>query len=149
MPDREDAAPPPLAARVRAASLRVLPVLLVAGGIALWFGSIGRACEPQFAAWAAAFEESIRSGSPRLPHPGRLADDLLRAPVEAALAVPVDPASAVRVEASPESGEAVASWIDRDGGRRYLELRCDGGSVEVRGVGVESASMPKWDEEAR
>jgi hypothetical protein len=136
--------------RVRRAALRVLPVLLVAGGIWWWFRAVERQCEPLIAAWADAFEASIRAGEPRLPAPGRLADELLRERVERALAVPVDPAATVRVEASSDSGGATASWIDRHGARRHLELRCDGTSVVVRGVGIAPRSSPLAnDEEAR
>lgn len=137
----------PPAQRIRRALLRALPAVLAAAAIWIWFRAVEQACEPRFAEWAAAFEASVRSGEPRLPAPARLADELLRAPVEAALAVPVDPAAAVRLEPSPDSGEAVVSWGDRGGARRYLELRCDGSSVEVRGVGVASTSMPRWSEE--
>lgn len=137
----------PPAQRIRRALLRAAPAVLAAAAIWLWFRSVEQACEPRFAEWAAAFEASVRSGEPRLPPPARVADELLRGPVEAALAAPVDPAAAVRLEASPDSGGAVVSWVDRGGVERYLELRCDGASVEVRGVGVASPSRPRWDEE--
>jgi hypothetical protein len=141
-----DAVPPTL--RIRRALLRALPAVLAAAAIWLWFRSVEQACEPRFAEWVAAFEASVRSGEPRLPAPVRVADELLRGPVEAALAVPVDPMAAVRLEASRDSYGAVVSWIDRGGFERYLELRCDGASVEVRGVGVASTSKPQWDKEA-
>lgn len=97
----------------------------------------------------AAFEESLRSGSPRLPAPGRLADELLRKPVEAALAAPADPTAAVTLERSSRGGEAVVSWLDGRGARRHLELRCDGTSIAVWGVGTAPESTPRQEDETR
>jgi len=146
--DRADSDASP-SRRFRSAALRTLPVLLVAGAIWWWFSAVERQCEPLFAAWAEAFEASIRRGEPRLPAPGRLAEELLREPVERALAVPVDSEARVRLETSPDSGGATVSWLDGGGSRRYLELRCDGTSVVVWGIGVASRPSPPSDEPTR
>ena len=140
MHDGSASGPPTIAARIRRAALRVVPVLLVAGGIAWWSHARSIRCESHFAAWIAAFDRSLREGEPRLPSPANLADPLLTAPIESALAagVAADHAeSAATIEPGESTGFARARWRDRDGVSRWIELRCDGASIEVSGVGFE------------
>lgn len=114
--------------------MRVLPVLLVAGGIAWWSQASEARCGRLFAGWAADFDRSLRDGAPRLPAPGALADPLLQSPVAAALAAGGSGAAVEPVEAP---GFARVRWRDREGVSRWIELRCGGSSVEVSGVGFE------------
>lgn len=125
--------------------MRVVPVLLVAGGIAWWSQAQSARCERHFAAWVEAFERSLRSGAPRLPEPAALADPLLESPIAEALAAGAAD-GAVGAEGGPAAVEILdggatgfirVRWRDRDGVARWIELRCDGASVAVSGVGLE------------
>ena len=122
--------------------MRVVPVLLVAGGIAWWSHAQTVRCDRLFAAWVESFSGSLRDGEPRLPAPRALADPLLEAPIAAALAAgAADGAQGRSAAATIEPGDATGfariRWQDRAGTARWLELRCDGSSIEVSGVGFE------------
>lgn len=138
MPEQEPSAAPSIASRIRRASLRVVPVLLVAGGIAWWSRSNAARCESLFEGWAAEFERSLLAGEPRLPASAGLAAPLLAEPLAAALAAGVAPeASSARIEPVEQAGFARIVWRDRADGLRWIELRCDGTTVVVSGVGFE------------
>jgi hypothetical protein len=147
VPEQVPSAAPSIASRIRRASLRVVPVLLVAGGIAWWSRSNAIRCESLFAGWAGEFERSLAAGDLRLPPSSPLADPLLAGPVEAALAAGAanGPVSA-RIEATERSGFARITWQDRMGLSRWIELRCDGTAVVVSGVGLEPGASEGADE---
>ncbi|MGA1044372.1 MAG: hypothetical protein ACO3ZY_04110 [Phycisphaerales bacterium] len=147
MPEEVPFAAPTIASRIRRAALRVVPVLLVAGGIAWWSHANAIRCERLFEGWAAEFERSLAAGDLRLPPSSPLADPVLAGPVDAALAAgaAARPASA-RIELTDRSGFARVSWPGRAEVARWIELRCDGATVVVSGVGVEPAASEGAEE---
>ena len=133
---------PTIAARIRRAAVRVLPVLLVAGGIAWWSQAQSARCDRLFDAWRSEFDRSLRDGEPQLPAPANLADPLLAAPIASAFTAGVAAAgveAASAIEPGESTGFARVRWNDRDGAARWIELRCDGASVTVSGIGFEPA----------
>jgi hypothetical protein len=148
VPEEVPSAAPTIASRIRRAALRVVPVLLVAGGIAWWSHANAIRCERLFEGWAAEFERSLAAGDLRLPPSSSLADPVLAGPVDAALASGVaDRTASVRIEPTERSGFARVSWHDRAGVARWIELRCDGTAVAVSGVGLGSDALEGLDEQ--
>jgi hypothetical protein len=146
VPEEVHSAAPTIASRIRRASLRVVPVLLVAGGIAWWSHANAIRCERLFERWAAEFERSLAAGDLRLPS-SSLADPVLEGPVAAALAAGADTRmSPVRIEPTEQSGFARVAWRDRADVARWIELRCDGTAVVVSGVGLEPDASEGVDE---
>lgn len=142
MHEAADSGSPTIAVRIRRAAMRVVPVLLVAGGISWWSHAQTTRCDRLFAAWVESFSGSLRDGEPRLPAPRALADPLLEAPIAAALAAGAaegapDRSAAATIEPGDATGFARVRWQDRAGKARWIELRCDGSSIEVCGVGFE------------
>jgi hypothetical protein len=146
VPEEVHSAAPTIASRIRRASLRVVPVLLVAGGIAWWSHANAIRCERLFERWAAEFERSLAAGDLRLPS-SSLADPVLAGPVDAALAAgAATRMSPVRIEPTEQSGFARVAWRDRADVARWIELRCDGTAVVVSGVGLEPDASEGVDE---
>lgn len=137
VPETDLSPAPTIAARVRRASLRVVPVLLVAGGIAWWSRSNAIRCERLFERWAGEFERSLLASEPRLPASAQVAAPLLEEPLASALAAGVAAGSPARIEPSEDAGFARVVWRDRAEVSRWIELRCDGAAVVVSGVGLE------------
>jgi hypothetical protein len=148
VPEEVPSAAPTIASRIRRAALRVVPVLLVAGGIAWWSHANAIRCERLLERWAAEFERSLAGGDLRLPPSSSLADPVLAGPVDAALAAgAADRTASVRIEPTERSGFARVAWHDRAGVTRWIELRCDGTAVAVSGVGLGSDALEGLDEQ--
>jgi hypothetical protein len=147
VPEEVPFAAPTIASRIRRAALRVVPVLLVAGGIAWWSHANAIRCERLFEGWAAEFERSLAAGDLRLPPSSSLADPVLAGPVDAALAAgAADRTASVRIDPTEQPGFARVAWRDRAEVARWIELRCDGATVVVSGVGVEPAASEGAEE---